>query len=232
MNAPELALHHQRLAQQAAHLRTRIERIESRLAEDPEARRLEDLLAEATARQKDVQRRLRASEQQAEDHRQRMRGRDRELMSGRIRSATELMKLSKEVERLKQGVADAEDAELVLMEEAEEADRAVADVERQLAAVRETLAAAAPGMEQELRANRAELEQADAECERVWTQLPDEWRLAYERIRERSRSTVVAEVVGGQCQGCHVSVTSNGMQVLRRGGLLTCDNCGRLLVMA
>jgi hypothetical protein len=29
-----------------------------------------------------------------------------------------------------------------------------------------------------------------------------------------------------------VSVTSNGMQVLRRGGLLLCDNCGRLLVVA
>lgn len=230
MNAPELALHHQRLAQHATQLRTQIERIESRLASDPEALRLEEELAQAAATQKDVHRRLRASEQQAEDHRQRMRGRDRELMSGRIRSAAELVKLSAEVERLKQGVAEDEDAELLLMEEAEEADAAVAGVERQLAVVREALAAAEPGRRDELARDRAELERVDAERDEAWEQLPPEWRTAYERVR--TRSSVVAEVIDGQCQGCHVSVTSNGMQVLRRGGLLTCDHCGRLLVMA
>jgi predicted CXXCH cytochrome family protein len=39
-------------------------------------------------------------------------------------------------------------------------------------------------------------------------------------------------VLHNQCQTCHVTVTSNGMQVLRRGGLVLCDNCGRILVVA
>lgn len=230
MNAPELALHHQRLAQHASHLRTQIERIESRLAEDPEARRLEDALEEARGRQKDVQRRLRTSEQEAEDHRQHVRGRDRELMSGRIRNSGELMKLSDEVARLRQGLTQAEDAELILMEEAEQIDGEVAELEKQLTRVREALAAAAPGLEKELADHRIELERVDGEREATWERMPPEWRLAYERVR--ARSGVVAEVIDGQCQGCHVSVTSNGAQVLRRGGLLTCDNCGRLLVLA
>lgn len=230
MNAPELALHHQRLAQHASHLRTQIERIESRLAEDPEARRLEDAVEEARGRQKDVQRRLRTSEREAEDHRQHVRGRDRELMSGRIRNSGELMKLSDEVARLRQGLTRAEDAELILMEEAEQIDGEVAELEKQLAGVREALAAAAPGLEKELADHRIELEQVDSEREGTWERMPPEWRLAYERVR--ARSGVVAEVIDGQCQGCHVSVTSNGAQVLRRGGLLTCDNCGRLLVLA
>jgi hypothetical protein len=230
VNAAELALHHQRLAQHASHLRTQIERIESRLAEDPEARRLEDALEQARGRQKDAQRRLRASEQQAEDHRQHVRGRDRELMSGRIRNSGELMKLSDEVARLRQGLAQVEDAELILMEETEQIDGEVAELEKQLAAVREALAAAAPGLEKELADHRAELEQVESERAATWEQIPPEWRLAYERVR--ARSGVVAEVIDGQCQGCHVSVTSSGAQVLRRGGLITCDNCGRLLVLA
>jgi predicted nucleic acid-binding Zn-ribbon protein len=36
----------------------------------------------------------------------------------------------------------------------------------------------------------------------------------------------------GQCQGCRVTVTSSGMQALRRGGLVYCENCGRILVIA
>jgi predicted nucleic acid-binding Zn-ribbon protein len=43
----------------------------------------------------------------------------------------------------------------------------------------------------------------------------------------------VAEVDRNLCQACHVTVTSSGMQLLRKGDeIVRCENCGRILVMA
>jgi predicted nucleic acid-binding Zn-ribbon protein len=51
---------------------------------------------------------------------------------------------------------------------------------------------------------------------------------AYSRMRMRP---AVAQVINGQCAACHVTVTSSGMQLLRKGeGLVHCENCGRILV--
>jgi len=40
-------------------------------------------------------------------------------------------------------------------------------------------------------------------------------------------------LVNDQCAVCHVTVTSSGRQVLRKGDeLVFCENCGRILVPA
>ena len=79
--------------------------------------------------------------------------------------------------------------------------------------------------------SRLQLVLAETETEReaVWRQLPADWQKAYRRVAARV-SNPVAEVVRGQCQACHVGATSSGMQLLRRGSLVLCENCGRLQV--
>ena len=53
---------------------------------------------------------------------------------------------------------------------------------------------------------------------------------AYLRVRTHPP---VAEVDHNQCLACHVTVTSSGMQALRKGeDIVHCDNCGRILVIA
>jgi predicted nucleic acid-binding Zn-ribbon protein len=43
----------------------------------------------------------------------------------------------------------------------------------------------------------------------------------------------VASVERSQCQVCHVTVTSSGMQKLRQSDeIVHCENCGRILVLA
>jgi uncharacterized protein len=231
VNAPELALHHQRLTHQASLLRSDLERVEARLANDPDVRRLEDELEHAQKARRELELRLRASEKEAEDQRQRMRGRERELMSGRIKNATELMKLSEEVDRLKLGLGEAEDVELAIMEDVEVADGQLAELQGRLDEARAASEAARPELEARRDGDLARATELEAERDQVWGQLPDDWRRAYERVRSRVANPV-AEVVAGQCQACHVSVTSNGMQILRRAGIVYCDNCDRLLVMA
>jgi predicted nucleic acid-binding Zn-ribbon protein len=54
---------------------------------------------------------------------------------------------------------------------------------------------------------------------------------AYSRTRARP---AVARVVGNQCTACRVTVTSSGMQTLRKGleEIVHCEHCSRILVLA
>jgi predicted nucleic acid-binding Zn-ribbon protein len=231
MNAPELALHHQRLDQRAAHLRAQIERVRAELAADPVAERLARQVADGQAARRDMDLRLRERERDAAAVLARLRRRERELMSGRIRNPTELMKLNEEVEHLKAAVGREEDAELELMESQERLEADLARLTSELTAQRERTAAAAPGLTGRLERLERELTEVEAERDATWERVPPEWREAYRRVMNRQPDPV-AEAVHGQCQACRVAVTSSGMQALRRAGLVHCDNCGRILVVA
>ena len=118
----QLLLQHQRLSDRERVLRDNIERIESALASDPEVVQLEEKVEAAQAAQQAVAARLHESDRAREDHRSRLRSREKELMSGRIRNPTELMQMSEEVKHMKARFVEEEDAELQLMEDVEIAD--------------------------------------------------------------------------------------------------------------
>jgi len=125
MNPAQLLLRYQAQVERERAVREVIERLESRLASDPEVVELEESMSEAKAAQDAVAARLRESDHAREDHRSKLRSREKELMSGRIRNPTELMQMSDEVAHMKARFAEEEDAELTLMEDAEAADDAM-----------------------------------------------------------------------------------------------------------
>lgn len=231
MNTPELALHHQRLEQRAAQLEADVRRVSAQLASNPEVERRARELEEAHQRRRELELRVRERDRDTEQQRSRVASRERELMSGRIGNPTELMKLSAEVDHLKQTLSASEDEELALLEDAERQDAELAALEAALDEVRTAAQSRTPDLEARLADARAALEATQAELAPTWEQLPEEWRVAYQRVKAQ-RSDPVAEAVDGQCQGCRVAVTSSGMQTLRRAGLVRCDNCGRILVVA
>ncbi|HEX4213017.1 MAG TPA: hypothetical protein VIA06_06790 [Candidatus Dormibacteraeota bacterium] len=231
MNAPELALHHQRLSLRAAQVRNRLGHVEEQLATDPVVNALEEQLAAARDRRRHLELRLRESDGEASAQRARVRSRRGQLMSGRIRNPTELVKLTAEVDRLAEELARDEDQELVLMQDAEELDAELASLERQLEEAQARREEARGPLEGQRSDLAGQLQQLESERDETWTSLPAEWRRAYEQASNRLRDPV-GEVVSNQCQGCRVQVTSNGMQILRRGGLIRCDNCDRVLVIA
>ena len=106
-------------------MRENLERISSRLEADPEVVSREEALTAARSEQQAVTERLQASDHERESHRTKLRTREKELMSGRIRNPTELMQMSEEVQHMKARFAEEEDAELQLMEAAEAAEEAV-----------------------------------------------------------------------------------------------------------
>jgi predicted nucleic acid-binding Zn-ribbon protein len=231
MNPAQLLLRYQAQVERERALREEIERITSRLQSDPEVVSLEEALQEARSAQDAVATRLRASDHEREDHRSRLRSREKELMSGRIRNPTELMQMSEEVAHMKARFVEEEDAELRLMEDADAADEAVRAANAGLAEARSRSAAEEPGLKEELEAAQSELADVEAERDQIWAEVPVSAQSAYSRTRARP---AVARVVGNQCTACRVTVTSSGMQTLRKGleEIVHCEHCSRILVLA
>ena len=157
MNPGQLLLRYHAQVERERALREVIERLESRLQSDPEVVALEEALEASRSIQETAAARLRESDHAREDHRSKLRSREKELMSGRIRNPTELMQMSDEVAHMKARFAEEEDAELQIMEDAEAADEAVRAGNATLQEARSRSAAEEPALKEELEAARAEL---------------------------------------------------------------------------
>jgi predicted nucleic acid-binding Zn-ribbon protein len=230
VNSAQLLFQYQRLVERERALREDVARVESRLSSDPEVVQLEEALASARSAQDAVAARLRESDHEREGHRTKLRSREKELMSGRIRNPTELMQMSEEVQHMKARFAAEEDEELRLMEDAEAADEAVREASVKLEEARRRSAGEEPALKEDLGAWRSELAEVEAERDEVWNQVPSAAQAAYKRIRIQPP---IAQVSHNQCMACHVTVTSSGMQNLRKADVfVNCENCGRILVPA
>src|SRR5712692_10184070 len=191
----ELLLHHARLSERARVQADDIRRLESRLEHDTEVERLTAELEQARAADQEVELRLRSFD------------RDRE-----------------EVQHMKDRLASEEEAELALMEEAEERQGEIRRLQRELEAAGQRWEAARPGWQAQLDQARAELAELEAERDQAWARIPPELQRAAGRVRAQPPA---AEVVGRQCGACRVEVTSSQMQALRRGeDIVPCENCG------
>lgn len=230
MKPAQLLLTYQRLVEKERELRDEIERVEGILTANPDVVSAEAMLAEARQQQQAIQLRLRDADRDREAHRTRLRSRERELMSGRIRNPTELIQMNQEVEHLKASFAEEEEAELRLMDEGEAADVAEREAAQHLDEARAHASSDEPALRRDLESWRSELESVQADSAAAWSQVPAAAQAAYLRVRVHPP---VAEVDHNQCLACHVTVTSSGMQALRKGeDVVHCDNCGRILVIA
>ncbi len=229
MKPAQLLLAYQRLIEKERELRDDIERVESLLTVNPDVVAAEEALAGVRAERQAIELRLRESDRDREAHRSRLRSREKELMSGRIRSPSELMLLSNEVQHMKASFLEEEEAELRLMEEGELAEAAVLEASERLDEARSRHAGDEPGLRRDLEAWQTELAAVKADSAAAWSQISTAAQNAYLRVRAHPP---VAEVDHNQCQACHVTVTSSGMQALRKGEeIVHCDNCGRILVI-
>src|SRR6266480_7492530 len=230
MKTTQLLLSYMRLVERERELRDEIERVESLLASDPNVAHAEETLATAKSNQQAIQLRLHESDREREAHRTRLRSREKDLMSGRIRSPSELIQLNQEVDHLKVSFAEKEEAQLSLMEEGELADQAVLQASEHVMDAKNRSAGDEPGLRRDVESWQAELATVRADNEATWAQLSPAAQRTYLGVRVHPP---VAEVDRNQCQACHVTVTSSGMQVLRKGDdIVRCENCGRILVMA
>jgi predicted nucleic acid-binding Zn-ribbon protein len=230
VSSAQLLLRYQALVDRERALRDFIEAVDSRLGSDPEIVRREEALENARERQKEFAGLLNESDKKREDHRSALRSREKQLMSGRINNPTELMQMSDEVAHMKARFKEEEEAELQLMEDADAADAAVRNASAELEDARRASAAEEPELRTQLNEWRDELAEVEGERDGVWAEIPARDQTSFSRVRVRPAVAVVRD---NQCSACHVTVTSSGMQILRKGdALVQCEHCGRILVPA
>jgi len=158
---------------------------------------------------------------------------DRRLYSGVVTIPRELQAMQADRDLLQQRRGTLEDEVLEAMGEREPLDEAVAALEA------ERLRLDAEGSR--LRAAVAEAQVAiDAELSGEETKrassafgLPTDIVNLYEGLRTRHGGVGAAPLVGGRCNGCYLALPATEVDRIKReppDALVTCDQCGRILV--
>lgn len=204
------------------------EALQRSLAADPAATaQAADTRSARTARA--AGEKVRAAEETLAETRERLARQEGRLYAGQV-GAKDIAKAQAEIEHLRGLIATQEDALLALMLEAEAA-QATAEARHQ------ELARAVEAREHEHADAATKLEQASARVERLRGERGAQAQRCaptlldtYERLRRSHAGRAVAEVQGGVCSGCRVTLTPAALQRARTStSLPLCDNCGRIL---
>lgn len=213
------------------HLPERTELLEiEREASSKQAARSEvaATLAEVAARQSEAERELKATEERARQVNTRLYG-------GSVTASRELMAMASDLESLRKRASDLEDRVLALLEEREPFDSELARLDEELAVlarrrqeVNQRLVSAEAEVDASLAVLRAKRPGAVQEVAAPLLAI-------YDRLRARLGGVAVARLVGGRCDGCHLTLPAVELDRIRHqppGDLEYCDQCGRVLVIS
>lgn len=145
---------------------------------------------------------------------------------------------NREYQALKDQIAADDMANSVLADEILEAlekidgfKKLTTDAETALARGKDELAKVA-GQVKDLEATLlAEITRCERELHEVEKQLPEEFRLAYERLARSKGADALAVVDGDNCGGCNQMITPNMQNSLLTGKVVTCQSCGRVMYL-
>ena len=190
-------------------------------------------VSEVEARRHDLQRDLkRLADEVAliDDKRSQI---DAKLYDGSVTGTKDLLALQDEAKMLLDRKTAIEDDELEIMMSVEE-------VEAELApsvSAREGLAAERVKLEEAMAADIAEVEADLAMVQGTRSDeaeaVPTDLLAHYERLRIDFGGIAVAKLVGSTCDGCHMTLSAVAIDQIKKQpdeAVVTCDDCGRLLI--
>ena len=202
---------------------------------DTEARRaeLDAGTAELQARRDEHGARQAGWEEQIEASKARRAELERRMFGGQVSAARDLQAMDEEVRHLARHISDLEDRELEVMEVLEPLDAQLqaAEAERDALDARASeLRGALVAAEKEI---DAQLDEESAPRQPLAAELPPELLRRYEALRTKLGGTGAARLVGNSCGGCHLTLPAMEVDRIRKAApdvVITCDNCGRILV--
>ncbi len=164
---------------------------------------------------------------------ERVRTIEKRMYGGEVSASRDLEAMAHEVESLTKHRSHLEDQEIQVMEEIEPVEALAAA----LGDRREQGASLAARIDEELASAEevvgAEIRQEEQARAAIAARLPDALVGRYEKLRARLDGIGAARLVHGSCTGCHLELPSAELDRVRHApadGVLTCDQCGRILV--
>jgi hypothetical protein len=146
------------------------------------------------------------------------------------RKNEEYKALTHEIEMAKEVIFKIEDAEIVLMEQAEAAQKEVVRATAEAAAAKK-LVDDQIGLLNQREANlKKELAELQTGRATLAAAVDDSTRSRYERLFKSKGENVVVGVEHSACGGCHMKLTAQIVTSCRaQAELVTCPNCSRIL---
>lgn len=146
------------------------------------------------------------------------------------RKNEEYKALAHEIETARKAIFDIEEAEIVLMEQAEAAQKEVARASAEAASAKKVVddqIAQLDAREQNLQREQAELAGSRAQLAAA---VDESTRHRYERLIKSKGEHVVVGIEHSACGGCHMKLPAQIVTHCRAAAeLVTCPNCGRIL---
>jgi uncharacterized protein len=220
----------QQIDDRIAGRRTAAREVEARIAGSPELegarRRATGLAAERGM----IEERLAAAARDSAALRGRVKVIDRQLYGGSVRNPQDLLTLQRELAEVRARLAEADDAELRLMEEAEAAEAAATAASAAVAGIEGARSAAAGGERARLEALRADIAELERDRAAVAGALPPAELALYTRLATRLHPAVT-QLKGDSCGGCRLPLGVREVRAARVGSeLVQCSNCDRVVV--
>lgn len=158
---------------------------------------------------------------------------EKRLYGGQVAAARELSAMSDEVRQLGRHITELENRELEVMEALEPLDGELqaADVERDGIDTRAGELRGAIGQAEKEIDGEIEVE-LDARRP-VAEAVPADLLARYEGLRRKLGGTGAARLAGNSCTGCHLTLPAMEVDRIKHAppdAVITCDNCGRILV--
>lgn len=194
---------------------------------------VESALSDASGRLATLAREQRRLEDDLASTEARITHLERRLYSGVVSAPRDLQAMQSDLESLRRRRSTLEDEVLDVMGEREPVDEEVAALtaerarlEGDGARLRGLVAEAQAGIDAELAAE--EVRRAEAVVG-----VPADITALYERLRAKYGGVGAAPLMGARCGGCHLSLPATEIDRIRReppDALVSCDQCGRILV--
>jgi len=147
------------------------------------------------------------------------------------RKNEEYKALTHEIEMAKEDIFKIEDAEIVLMEQAEVAQKEVARATTEAAAAKKRVEDEIGLLNQREVNLKKELAELTSSRAQLASAVDDSTRTRYERLFKSKGENVVVGVEHSSCGGCHMKLTAQVMTSCRAQSeeIVACPNCGRIL---
>jgi uncharacterized protein len=180
----------------------------------------------------DLTRAVTRAEAEVEQVRARAR-KDQELLdSGRVGSK-QLEDLQREIQSLSRRQSDLEDAELELMEVAEEVQNRVSIIADAIAAAQARKAELTAARDEVLAEVNNLRARAAVERSEVVELVTADLLALYTKLRTDLRGVGAAPLRGSRCEGCHMQLNPTDLKVVKDAApddVMRCEECRRILV--
>jgi hypothetical protein len=124
-----------------------------------------------------------------------------------------------------------EDKILELMEEGERLDKNIKAAEQQFKKELELVEKEKVRARDQISSSKKSLTESVAERNQIKAKMSPSLYADYERIRRKTKGTVVAEAVDGRCDACMIVLRPQFLQELKVGDkIMYCESCGRILM--